>query len=486
MTPAHLSTPTDAPCLSTPPTNPGDRPSATTKAVNFVVSVLVIFFIVVATVVFIVETIPTVARDDDAMYALSILEGVCIAMFTLEISVRMSSVPLEDGKYARGLKKWMKNPMNVVDIIAVIPWYLELIVGGGTGAFSVVRVVRLIRVFRVFKINRYNASADLFSRALQRSAQPLTLLFYFMLIANILFSSAIYYAENLGNEYNPSDETNDSIGGPAAPFDSIPRSMYWCAVTMTTVGYGDMFPITLYGRCATAPRHATPVRASLARRSILLEDWTSRAVCFRRVQSARSFCLYRARAASSSRLTDRAPPPRRVRFIAVLTLFAGIIVIAMPITLIGSNFVDEYRKSQMAQWREKKRLEALAKAKEEMKVLPLLTEMGLGSRSRSRSRYDLARKSTEMEGKKKEEGAGGGAGVGTEDVEVLPTAEFAALQPSPWDAPPRPGARLEARTPATGDDAARLARLVIERLDAMQDQIASLEETIVRMTIGVR
>jgi len=170
----------------------------------------------------------------------------------------------------------------------------------------------------------------------------------------------------------------------------------------------------------------------------------------------------------------------------VLTLFAGIIVIAMPITLIGSNFVDEYRKSQMAQWREKKRLEALAKAKEEMKVLPLLTEMGLGSRSRSRSRsrYDLARKSTEMEGKKKEEGAGGGAGVGTEDVEVLPTAEFAALQPSPWDAPPRPGARLEARTPATGDDAARLARLVIERLDAMQDQIASLEETIVRMTIG--
>ena len=102
MTPARLSTPTDAPCLSTPPTNPGDRPSATTKAVNFVVSVLVIFFIVIATVVFIVETIPTVARDDDAMYALSILEGVCIAMFTLEISVRMSSVPLEDGKYARG------------------------------------------------------------------------------------------------------------------------------------------------------------------------------------------------------------------------------------------------------------------------------------------------------------------------------------------------------------------------------------------------
>ena len=80
--------------------------------------------------------------------------------------------------------------------------------------------------FRVFKLGRYNTSAMIFKTAMSRSAQPLSLLFYFMLIANILFASAIYYAENISPESNPSDE--DNYGLPAAPFDSIPRAMYWC------------------------------------------------------------------------------------------------------------------------------------------------------------------------------------------------------------------------------------------------------------------
>ena len=92
----------------------------------------------------------------------------------------------------------------------------------------------------------------IFKRALERSAQPLSLLFYFMLIANILFASAIYYAEAMSPSANPSDIDNFGDPLPAFPFDSIPRAMYWCMVTMTTVGYGDKAPITRTGRSITA------------------------------------------------------------------------------------------------------------------------------------------------------------------------------------------------------------------------------------------
>ena len=183
--------------------------------------------------------------------------------------------------------------MNQVDVVAVLPWYLELAVSGGGSGLAVLRAIRLVRVFRVFKLGRYNTSAMIFKRALERSAQPLSLLFYFMLIANIFVRVAVYYAEAMGANANPSDVDNFDDPLPAFPFDSIPRAMYWCMVTMTTVGYGDMYPITLIGR-----------------------------------------------------------------IVAVITMLSGIVVLAMPITLIGSNFVEEYRKSQANELKEKRRKES--------------------------------------------------------------------------------------------------------------------------------
>ena len=273
------------------------------NVVNKIISYGVVFLIIIATVGFVLETVPEWKRkvEDQSVNPFKVTESVCIVLFTVEIVAKIACQPMVDGSYTAGVVSWFKQAMNIVDLVAVLPWYLELILGGGAGGLAVVRAVRLVRVFRVFKLGRYNTSAQIFKTAMTRSAQPLFLLFYFMLIANILFASAIYYAENIGPDNNPSDE--DNFGLPYAPFDSIPRAMYWCMVTMTTVGYGDMFPITLIGR-----------------------------------------------------------------IVAVLTMLAGIVVIALPITLIGSNFVEEYRKSQAAEAKEKKRIEANERAVAEMRI----------------------------------------------------------------------------------------------------------------------
>mmetsp|Transcript_4585 Transcript_4585/g.15809 ORF Transcript_4585/g.15809 Transcript_4585/m.15809 type:complete len:517 (-) Transcript_4585:454-2004(-) len=236
--------------------------------------ILVVFLIGLSTVIFVIETVPDFEAGQPVF---ALIEGVCIVLFTMEIILRVICVPHRDGSYALGVYDFFTSVMNLVDIVAVLPWYMSLILllvtgsAGGVGGVAVIRAVRLVRVFRVFKLGRYNSSATLFKKALERSAQPLSLLMYFMFIGNILFSSAIYYAE----------KGNDVTRGPEFAFESIPMAMYWCMVTMTTVGYGDMFPVTLAGK-----------------------------------------------------------------LIGVLAMLAGIVVIALPITLIGSNFVEVYRIQQ--------------------------------------------------------------------------------------------------------------------------------------------
>ena len=89
--------------------------------------------------------------------------------------------------------------------------------------------MQLVPLRLVFKLGRYNTSAQIFKTAMARSAQPLSLLFYFMLIANIMFASAIYYAEDMGGEANPSDIDNFGlpVGGWIPPLFT---TLFGCTV----------------------------------------------------------------------------------------------------------------------------------------------------------------------------------------------------------------------------------------------------------------
>lgn len=214
-----------------------------------VVSVLVI---VISIVIFCLETLPEF-RDDKEFPSPSpgknathadkrftpfndpffIVETVCIIWFSFEIIVRFFASPSKTA--------FFKNIMNTIDIVSILPYFITLGTdlaqqqGNGQQAmsFAILRIIRLVRVFRIFKLSRHSKGLQILGHTLRASMRELALLIFFLVIGVVLFSSAVYFAE--------ADE-------PTSQFTSIPDAFWWAVVTMTTVGYGDMKPITVGGK----------------------------------------------------------------------------------------------------------------------------------------------------------------------------------------------------------------------------------------------
>ena len=122
----------------------------------------------------------------------------------------------------------------MVDLLAILPYFITMSVDSTQSTpLSVLRVVRLVRVFRIFKLSRHSLGLQILGHTLRASISELGMLMFFLFLGVILFSSAMYYAET---------ETN------AEMFQSIPDAFWYSLVTMTTVGYGDKYPITVMGK----------------------------------------------------------------------------------------------------------------------------------------------------------------------------------------------------------------------------------------------
>ena len=322
--------------------------------------------------------------------AFKIIEGVCIIIFTIEYVCRAGTVhsvpeaiwqPAEEeekkpqgapaihsdgggageekaseatsavaSSKARSLeppasglgatKRYCTSTMNLIDLVAILPWYMELMKLKALPGMSVIRVLRLARVLRVLKSPKFAEAVKLFSLAIVASMPALSILIFFSGLGIILFSSLAYFFE--GGEWNVEEGAAGGLCGcergdtcihgagcyirevydtqgmrylkEASPFTSIPVSMYWAVVTMTTVGYGEMSPRTAAGKLLT-----------------------------------------------------------------VVLTYGGIMAIALPITVIGANFSSEYEKLQKVKdARKAKKKEEAARKKAAEKANRKATGAGFG------------------------------------------------------------------------------------------------------------
>ena len=151
-------------------------------------------------------------------------------IFTIEYICRFISCPNK--------QKFILSFLNLIDLFAFLPFYIEMIVPHSAKATPILRVVRLTRVFRIMKVSKYVKWIRVFNSAISKSIRPLLMLLYIMLIGIVLCSTSIYFIEK--DIINPFTKKY--------PFQSIPSSFWWSIITMTTVGYGDAVPQTTSGK----------------------------------------------------------------------------------------------------------------------------------------------------------------------------------------------------------------------------------------------
>lgn len=159
---------------------------------------------------------------------LALFELVSVALFTVEYIARVWACvesPLYQGW--RGRLRYMRTPLAIVDLVAVAPFYLGLWWEIDT------RLLRIVRLMRLFKLTRHSASMDLLLTVLRKEFGTVLSAMFIMVIIIVLAASGIYLIER--------DVQPESFG-------NIPQSMWWAAVTLTTVGYGDVVPVTVAGK----------------------------------------------------------------------------------------------------------------------------------------------------------------------------------------------------------------------------------------------
>jgi hypothetical protein len=228
----------------------------------------VVAAIVMSSTTFCLETVATL-NTPSAQRAFSGVEHASIAVFTAEYAARLLSAP--------NLRIFFFSWLNTVDLGAIVPYYVErgLIASGelvqrDAGRSRIIRVLRLARVLRVLKLGNRSARINVVNRSIAESSDMLMLLIFLVFVCIVVCSSAFYYAER--GVYLPEwgfsarlpfDQTCYQAAVCAAletathglccrpkpsPFYSIPSVFWWCIVTLMTVGYGDVVPVTPAGK----------------------------------------------------------------------------------------------------------------------------------------------------------------------------------------------------------------------------------------------
>ncbi len=186
--------------------------------------ILLLITIVMSIIVVMLDSVESIRMQHGQV--LIILEWCFTILFTIEYILRLICVG----------KPWlyMKSFYGIIDLLAIIPTYLSLLIPASR-YLLVIRALRMLRIFRVLKVVQYVNASSILVTALQASRQKIIVFLFTILNIVIIMGSLIYLIE-----------------GPENGFTSIPLSIYWCIVTLTTVGYGDILPQTGIGQVIAA------------------------------------------------------------------------------------------------------------------------------------------------------------------------------------------------------------------------------------------
>ena len=195
-----------------------DTPAGKVFDISLIITILLSVLVVM------LESISIVRAEYE--YELHVIEWIFTIIFTVEYILRLICLhrPM---KYASSF-------FGVVDLLAVIPTYLSLLFPG-TQYLLVIRLLRILRVFRVLKLAQYLTEAGMLAQALRASSKKITIFLFTVLTLVVILGSLMYLIE-----------------GEENGFTSIPVSVYWAIVTLTTVGYGDISPQTPLGQTLAA------------------------------------------------------------------------------------------------------------------------------------------------------------------------------------------------------------------------------------------
>ncbi|KAJ7422223.1 hypothetical protein BTVI_15097 [Pitangus sulphuratus] len=177
-------------------------------------------------------------REAETEAFLTYIEGVCVVWFTFEFLMRVTFCPNK--------VEFIKNSLNIIDFVAILPFYLEVGLSGlsskaAKDVLGFLRVVRFVRILRIFKLTRHFVGLRVLGHTLRASTNEFLLLIIFLALGVLIFATMIYYAERIGAK------PNDPSASEHTHFKNIPIGFWWAVVTMTTLGYGDMYPQTWSG-----------------------------------------------------------------------------------------------------------------------------------------------------------------------------------------------------------------------------------------------
>ena len=193
------------------------------------VNILLIAMISLNVIAIILESEPELhSRFHQAFWAFEVFS---VAIFTIEYLVRVwSSIDLQENHDCSpviGRIKYMLSPMALIDLASILPFYLSLYI------VIDLRILRILRMLRLFKLTRYSRALSALLDVLQKEASTLLAAVVVLFMMLILAATGIYFLEN--------DVQQEAFG-------SIPKAMWWAIVTLTTLGYGDVVPVTNMGK----------------------------------------------------------------------------------------------------------------------------------------------------------------------------------------------------------------------------------------------